>query len=340
MDTKYIFDQIKPYVIDNKLTYDDFEKVFGVLPLKEQYPIAYAIQDDLNIELVDEITSTEPVEEIPAEVVPLIVRKPNEIKVPNKFLIRLIQDGDEQARQDLCVKNRGLVGKFAFKYWKQFSDKLELEDLIQEGNIGLIVAAERFDFTKDTAFSTYATWWIIQKILRAIANDGLVVRLPVYLVQDILKASKLDRNFQMQNIELRKRLELIAQEMNMPAEKVRELFKWRDVYFRIASLDMPVGEDMDTPLADFIADEEENLDEKVSFVLLKEKLDEVLSYLTPRESEVLRLRFGLDDGRSRTLEDVGKIFNVTRERIRQIEAKALRKLRHPARSKRLRDFLD
>lgn len=340
MDTKYIFDQIKPYVIDNKLTYDDFEKVFGVLPLKEQYPIAYAIQDDLNIELVDEITSTEPVEEIPAEVAPLIVRKPNEIKVPNKFLIRLIQDGDEQARQDLCVKNRGLVGKFAFKYWKQFSDKLELEDLIQEGNIGLIVAAERFDFTKDTAFSTYATWWIIQKILRAIANDGLVVRLPVYLVQDILKASKLDRNFQMQNIELRKRLELIAQEMNMPAEKVRELFKWRDVYFRIASLDMPVGEDMDTPLADFIADEEENLDEKVSFVLLKEKLDEVLSYLTPRESDVLRLRFGLDDGRSRTLEDVGKIFNVTRERIRQIEAKALRKLRHPARSKRLRDFLD
>lgn len=340
MDTKYIFDQIKPYVIDNKLTYDDFEKVFGVLPLKEQYPIAYAIQDDLNIELVDEITSTEPVEEIPAEVAPLIVRKPNEIKVPNKFLIRLIQDGDEQARQDLCVKNRGLVGKFAFKYWKQFSDKLELEDLIQEGNIGLIVAAERFDFTKDTTFSTYATWWIIQKILRAIIDTGLVVRLPVHIVEKILKASKLDRNFQMQNIELRKRLELIAQEMNMPAEKVRELFKWRDVYFRIASLDMPVGEDMDTPLADFIADEKETIDEKVSFILLKEKLDEVLSYLTPRESDVLRLRFGLDDGRSRTLEDVGKIFNVTRERIRQIEAKALRKLRHPARSKRLRDFLD
>lgn len=340
MDTKYIFDQIKPYVIDNKLTYDDFEKVFGVLPLKEQYPIAYAIQDDLNIELVDEITSTEPVEEIPAEVAPLIVRKPNEIKVPNKFLIRLIQDGDEQARQDLCVKNRGLVGKFAFKYWKQFSDKLELEDLIQEGNIGLIVAAERFDFTKDTAFSTYATWWIIQKILRAIANDGLVVRLPVYLVQDILKASKLDRNFQMQNIELRKRLELIAQEMGTTSDEIRRLFKLDIIYRHMFSLDMPVGEDMDTPLADFIADEEENLDEKVSFVLLKEKLDEVLSYLTPRESDVLRLRFGLDDGRSRTLEDVGKIFNVTRERIRQIEAKALRKLRHPARSKRLRDFLD
>lgn len=340
MNTKYIFDQIKPYVIDNKLTYDDFEKVFGILPLKEQYPIAYAIQDDLNIELVDEITDTEPVEEIPAEVAPLIVRKPHEIKVPNKFLIRLIQDGDEQAKQDLCVKNSGLVGKFAFKYWKQFSCQLELEDLIQEGNIGLIVAAERFDFAKDTAFSTYATWWIIQKILRAIDNTGYIIRLPVHLVQNIIKASKLDKNFQMQNIELRKRLELIAQEMGTTSDEIRRLFKLDIIYRHMFSLDMPVGEDMDTPLADFIADEEENLDEKVSFVLLKEKLDEVLSDLTPRESEVLRLRFGLDDGRSRTLEEVGNIFNVTRERIRQIEAKALRKLRHPARSKRLRDFFD
>ena len=160
-----------------------------------------------------------------------------------------------------------------------------------------------------------------------------------HITEKILKASKLDREFQIQNIDVRKRLELIAQEMNTTSEKVRELFKWRDVYFRIASLDKPVGEDMDTPLMEFIPDEE-NLDEKISFILLREQLDEALRTLTPREKNVLRLRFGLEDGKERTLEDVGKIFNVTRERIRQIEAKALRKLRHPARSKKLKDFLD
>ena len=157
MNTQYLFEQIKPYVKDNKLTYDDFDKIFGFMPLKAQYPIVYAIEDDLHIELVDEFDEP-PAEEVPAEVASLIVRKPHEIKVSNKFLIRLIQDGDEQAKQDLCVKNSGLVGKFAVKYCKKFPCQLELEDLIQEGNIGLITAAEKFDFDKDTAFSTYATW--------------------------------------------------------------------------------------------------------------------------------------------------------------------------------------
>lgn len=340
MNTDYLLKTIRPFVRDNQLTYDDFEKIFGFLPLKEQYPIAYAIQDDLKIELVDEIVSSPVAEEIPTENAPLIVRRAGEIKMPNKLLIRLIQDGDEQARQDICVKNSGLVEKFALKYWKKFPDKLDLDDLRQEGNIGLITAAERFNFDKETEFSTYATFWIVQKIMRVIADTGLAVRLPVHLFWKILKASKLDKDFQLRGFEVRKRLELIADEMGTTSEEVRELFKLRDVYFRLISLDMPVGEESDTPLAEFIPDESTTVEDDVSLVLLREQIENVLETLSPREREVLILRFGLDDERERTLEEVGKIFNITRERIRQIEAKALRKLRHPARSKKLKDFLD
>ena len=339
MNTQYILKEIQPFVVDRRLTYDDFEKIFGFLPLKEQYPICYAIQDELQIELVDEITDAPPEEELPAELAPLIVKDPREIKVPNKFLIRLIQYGDEQARQDLCIKNSGLVGKYALKYSEFLSNKLELEDLIQEGNIGLLKAAEKFDFTKDTEFSTYAVYWIMQAITRAILDTGLTVRLPVHLVEKILKATKLDRQLQIQGVETRRRLELIAEKMETTSEDVRQLFKLRDVYVHIRSLDMPIDEEHETPLADFIPDEKNPLEETVSLLLLKEQLEKVLADLTAREREVLTLRFGLEDGKARTLEEVGKIFNVTRERIRQIEAKAIRKLRHPARSKKLRDFL-
>ncbi len=339
MNTQYILKEIQPFVVGKQLTYDDFEKIFGFLPLKEQYPICYAIQDELQIELVDEITDAPPEEELPAELAPLIVKDPREIKVPNKFLIRLIQDGDEQARQDLCIKNSGLVGKYALKYSEFLSNKLELEDLIQEGNIGLLKAAEKFDFTKDTEFSTYAVYWIMQAITRAILDTGLTVRLPVHLVEKILKATKLDRQLQIQGVETRRRLELIAEKMETTSEDVRQLFKLRDVYVHIRSLDMPIDEEHETPLADFIPDEKNPLEETVSLLLLKEQLEKVLADLTAREREVLTLRFGLEDGKARTLEEVGKIFNVTRERIRQIEAKAIQKLRHPARSKKLRDFL-
>lgn len=340
MNTQYILEQIKPCVRENKLTYDDFEKIFGCLPLKEQYTICYAIEDELKIELVDEISTALVAEEIPAEIAPLIVKKPHEIKVPNKFLIRLIQDGDEQARQDLCVKNSGLVGKFAVKLSKQYPNTLELDDLMQEGFTGMLKAAEKFDFDKDTQFSTYATCWIVQAITRAISNTGLTVRLPVHITEKIFKATRLDRAFQLQELPLRQRLELIVQEMETTSEEVRRLFELREIYLHIKSLDMPVGEDMDTPLAEFIISEENPTDDAVSVMLLREQLDAALSTLTQRERDVLILRFGLEDGHERTLEDVGKIFNVTRERIRQIEAKALRKLRHPARSKRLKEFLE
>lgn len=340
MNSRYILKTIRPFVKDGKLTYDDFGKIFGFLPRKEQYPIAYAIQDDLQIELVDAIEEAA-IEEVPAETAQLTVREAREIKMPNKLLIRMIQDGDEQARQDLCIKNRGLVEKFAMQYWKKFPDKLELEDLRQEGNLGLIRAAERFSFDKATEFSTYATWWIVQQIMRAIADTGLAVRLPVHVFEQVLKASRLDQDFQVRGVaELRKRLELIAQELETTAEDVLQLFKWRDVYFRLTSLDTPVGEETDVTLGDFIPDESSTLEEEVSLILLREQIDSALSTLTEREQEVLTLRFGLDDGKERTLEEVGKIFNVTRERIRQIESKALLKLRHPERSKKLRDFLD
>ena len=339
MNTQYIFERIKPRVKDNKLTYDDFDKIFGSLPLKAQYQIVYAIEDELHVELVDELE--EPTaEEIPAEVASLIVRQPHEIKVPNKFLIRLIQDGDEQAKQDLCVKNSGLVGKFAVKILKQYPNTLELEDLMQEGYAGMLKAAERFNFDKDTQFSTYATWWIRQAMERAIFDTGLMIRLPVHITEKINKATRLDKEFQMQNIEVRKRLELIAAQMNISVKEVCRLFELRKIYLYIVSLDMPVGEDKDTPLAEFVISEENPTYDTLSIMLLREQLDEVLGTLTAREKNVLMLRFGLEDGHERTLEDVGKIFNVTRERIRQIEAKALRKLRHPARSKKLKDFLD
>lgn len=332
MNTNYISKVIGPFVADNRLTYDDFEKIFGLLPLKEQYPICYAIQDDLHIELVDEITS-EPAE--PATE----VKDAHEIKVPNKFLVRLIQSGDVQARQDLCVKNSGLVAKFAKKYQAQYPSKLELDDLMQEGFAGLLKAAAKFDFAKDTAFTTYAVPWIRQSITRAIYDTGLTIRLPVHIIEKIIKASKIDRELQRRDLPVRRRLELIAEQMETKFEDVRQLFEWREIYFRMKSLDSPITEESDTPLADLISDDGETLDDTVSVVLLREQLDEILSTLTQRERTVLSLRYGLLDGHERTLETVGKIFHVTRERIRQIEAKALRKLRHPARSKKLRDFL-
>lgn len=290
MNSAYISNLIKPYVKGNKLTYEDFDKIFGFLPRKEQYNICYAIEDELHIELVDEIVPDAAQEIQPGddfdetdEEAQLILRRANEIKMSNKLLIRLIQDGDEQARQDLCIKNAGLVRKTAVYYQKKFPDKLNLDDLIQVGNIGLITAAEKFNFSKGTEFTTYATIWIVQKILRALADTGLAVRLPVYLVQNILKASRLDKNFQMQNLDLRKRIELIAAEMNTEIEKIREYFKLRDIYFRIILPDTTVGKDAETSIADFITAENSTLEDEISLVLLKDQLDEILSTLTPRE---------------------------------------------------------
>ena len=279
--------------------------------------------------MVDTFSTDDPVRMYLKEIGKIPLLTPEE----ETELAKRMADGDEEAKRRMAEANLRLVVTIAKRY---VGRGLLFLDLIQEGNLGLIKAVEKFDYTKGYKFSTYATWWIRQAITRAIADQARTIRIPVHMVETINKVIRVSRQL-LQELGHEPTPEEIAKEMQMPVDKVRDILK---IAQEPVSLETPIGEEEDSHLGDFIPDEEASEpSEAASFSLLREQLMDVLDTLTPREKKVLELRFGLVDGRTRTLEEVGKEFNVTRERIRQIEAKALRKLRHPSRSKKLRDFL-
>lgn len=375
MNSELILKMVAPYLSNNQLLFKDFKNLFSFLSHQEQCLVFDVLiannivfitdagiiynnyEEDANSSIegidteeiisIDEFDDTGDFEILYDENLFKDKKIPEsnfvtlykDVKQSNEILCKLIQEGNEQAKQDLCIKNRALVDKYAWVYGKKYITRLSFDDLEQSGMIGLMKAAERFDITKGYAFSTYAVWWIRQAVVRDIYDTGFLIRLPIHMMDKINKIANLESKYISQGYDNIKCKSLISKQLGLPIEYVEYCLMLKTYYLTTTSLNSPVGEEESLELMEMIPMENgETTEELVIMVKLREDLEDVLKTLTMKEQKVLRLRFGFDDGRARTLEEVGKEFNVTRERIRQIESKALRKLKQPSRLNRIIDY--